>query len=291
VDVSEVFWQEEKNVLSVFDRAAADAHDAHRMGTRGELPIVDFLNRYIPGTIRAVTGRIGMPNGEMSGSVDIIISDVRYPVLSQYADGSAIVPVHAVLAAVAVRPILDRYTLDEVLKQADDVNRLFNVLRGVSKNEGVPKASGVFYQAGARLAELQDLLGTTVKGSEFPVLAILRLHGEDQVTYPDYGGEIRAAKRTEGTSDEAKGRSAVAVSPEQGVLHRFYSDLVSSSFSLLGLRDHDIDVIRDRLSAYREWSCFPFEDFFPERSRGGSGKAGESDGAGSSGAGYGPEGG
>jgi hypothetical protein len=285
MDVSDVFWQEEKDVLSVFERAAANAHDAHLMGTRGELPMVDFLNRYIPGTMTAATGRIGMPNGDISGPVDIIVSDVRYPMLSQYADGSMIVPLHAVLAAVAVRPVLDLSTLDEVLKQADDVYRLLDVLRGSPENEGSPKAGGLFYQANVTLPELRWFLPNTAGRNEFPDLAVLRLHRDDQVAYPDYGAEIRIGKKTEG-------RPVMGVSPEQGVLHRFYSDLVGSSYSLLGLRDHDIEAIGDRLSAYREWSCFPFEDFFPTRNRagGGNGEAGQSDDAGSSGSGYGPEG-
>jgi hypothetical protein len=289
-EIDAVFLGEEQSVLSHFDRAATSTPGTHG-GLNGEIPIIDFLNRYLPRTMTAVTGRIGTPVCEYSNLVDILVLDCRYPLLSQYADGSALVPLHAVIATVGVRLALDAASLKEVLAQAAQVRKFSDYLQKSEKGDGLPGTYGLFYYAGIGMAGMEGLLKENREGRTCPDLTVLRLHPEDLANCPNYGVTIHERQVTTGSLSQPATQSGISISPQPGSLHEFYSRLVASACSVLNLRDYDPVALHERLSEYKEWSCFSLEELSPADNRSlESGRTdGDNMGPGSTGTTDGPE--
>src|SRR5689334_15392292 len=79
---------EELAMLAIVDRALASSSNSQTIGRNGERPLLDFFNRYLPYTFKAVTGHFVPPSGTLSPQIDIMLLDSRYPLLAVNADGS-----------------------------------------------------------------------------------------------------------------------------------------------------------------------------------------------------------
>ena len=95
--VNPIIQQEEKMMIATVDKALATSGNAQIIGRNGELPLIQFLNRHLPYTIRAHTGHFVAPDGSLSPQLDVVLVDARYPLLAQNADGSVLVMLHSVL--------------------------------------------------------------------------------------------------------------------------------------------------------------------------------------------------
>ena len=84
-----IIAQEEIALLSAVERALASSTNAQIIGRNGEIPFLQFLQAYLPNTLRATTGHFISPTGAVSPQLDVIVVDARYPLLSVNPDGSA----------------------------------------------------------------------------------------------------------------------------------------------------------------------------------------------------------
>src|SRR5262245_30527945 len=108
-----VIAQEEEIMLAGVDKAVKSSGNAQGIGRNGELPLLHFLERHLPYTLRALTGHFVVPSGELSPQMDIMIVDARYPLLAQNLDGSAVVMLHSLLSSIEVKTTL---TIPELLR-------------------------------------------------------------------------------------------------------------------------------------------------------------------------------
>lgn len=100
---NQIIQQEEKAILLAVDRALSSSSNSQIVGKNGELPILDFLNRYLPPTFKVASGHFITPKGNLSPQLDIMVMDSRYPLLSQNLDGSVLAMLHSIIYAIEVK--------------------------------------------------------------------------------------------------------------------------------------------------------------------------------------------
>lgn len=100
---NEIIEQEEKSILLAVDRALSSSSNSQTIGRNGELPLIDFLNKYLPPTLKAVSGHFLTPNGNISPQIDVMIIDTRYPFLSVNLDGSVLAMLHSVIHTIELK--------------------------------------------------------------------------------------------------------------------------------------------------------------------------------------------
>jgi hypothetical protein len=130
---------EEDGMLATVERAVASAPNAQIIGRNGELPLVQFFNRYLPFTFRAASGFFVTPSGKRSPQIDLLILDARYPLLAQNGDGSVLAMLHAVVWAVETKTNLRSSNLvgmwsnaRTIMALADEVDKYGLVYEPVS---------------------------------------------------------------------------------------------------------------------------------------------------------------
>ena len=128
-----ILREEEKSMLAVVDRAVASTSNAQIIGRNGEIPLRDFLNRYLPYTLRAETGHFLAPNGELSPQIDVMLLDARYPLLAQNEDGSVLAMLHSVVTTLEVKT---RLTTNHIAKMWQDAVRIMSLARQVKGYSG-----------------------------------------------------------------------------------------------------------------------------------------------------------
>lgn len=84
-------------------------------GHRREAVLHDFLRDHLPPQYGIARGEVATYWGEISPQIDIIIYDVRAPLLLKGGD-STIVPIESVYAAIELKPLLDRPLLRSAAK-------------------------------------------------------------------------------------------------------------------------------------------------------------------------------
>jgi len=92
-----IIAQEEQAILLAVERALASSSNSPTIGRNGELPFLKFRKRYLPFTLRAVSGHFIPPSGKLSPQLDVVVFDARYPLLAENDDGSALVRLHSVI--------------------------------------------------------------------------------------------------------------------------------------------------------------------------------------------------
>lgn len=102
-----IIMAEERSILSTVDRAVASSGNPQVIGRNGELPLRDFLSRYLPPTLRAETGHFLSPSGELSSQQYVMILDSRYQLLASNPDGSVLAMLHGLLSVLEVKTTLD----------------------------------------------------------------------------------------------------------------------------------------------------------------------------------------
>jgi hypothetical protein len=101
--INPIIQQEEAGMIAAVDKAKVASGNSQIIGRNGELPLLEFLNRHLPYTIKAYTGHFVAPDGALSPQIDVILVDARYPLLTQNADQSVVVMLHSVLGVIEVK--------------------------------------------------------------------------------------------------------------------------------------------------------------------------------------------
>jgi hypothetical protein len=95
-------FQEERIMVAEVDKACV-LGNAQLIGSNGERPLLLFFNRYLPSTMKAVTGKFATPSGVLSPQIDIMIVDSRYPMMSHHSDNTVIVMLHSLIQTIEVK--------------------------------------------------------------------------------------------------------------------------------------------------------------------------------------------
>ena len=98
--------------------------NAQLIGTNGERPLMAFFNRYLPSTMKAVTGKFVTPRGDMSPQIDIMVVDSRYPLLSHHSDGTVVVMLHSLVQTIEVKTSVEKREIVDTIRSARLIREL-----------------------------------------------------------------------------------------------------------------------------------------------------------------------
>ena len=188
-----IIQHEEEVLLAVVDRALDSSTNSQIIGRNGEIPLRDFLNRYLPFTLHAVTGHFVSPSGLMSPQIDIIIYDTRYPLLAENADGSVLVMLHSVVLTIEVKTNLTTRDIEKAWKDGAKIMGLAKEIEGYGGYYwGAISCFVLAYRCASRLETLENKFIKTGT-SEKCCLNIYALRFSEKDTKKKMGFELNFA--------------------------------------------------------------------------------------------------
>lgn len=256
-----IIAQEEQAILLAVERALASSSNSQTIGRNGELPFLKFLQRYLPFTLRAVSGHFITPSGKLSPQLDVIVVDARYPLLAENDDGSALVMLHSVIRIYEIKTNLKIKDMHAALAAAKTVKTLSREVAefGDIDGFGFPQYVLCAYHSAVRLESLKQVYFADVDVDRVHMDAvILRYHPSDRPGADDaLGGELHVEPPF---SDDPACRGPLPAGgypvsrPMHTPLSDLYYSLVQDSYYVLGERRFSFDALGAHFNEYMNWS-------------------------------------
>lgn len=275
--INPVIEQEEKSILLSVDRALSSSPNAQTIGVNGELPLLKFLNRYLPSTFRAVSGHFITPNGNISPQIDIMILDSRYPLLSENLDGSVLAMLHSVIQTIEVKTNLTSIDIKKIALSISKTRKLMNELDIFDCNNcfTAPITISLAYRIKNKLGTVCSHFQRNSIPSIFHFdLIILRLPKQDfnnkeigcTLHYePIFNDEINNIEdHTEIDNAYETDEFMLLTIPEHTPLSDMYYSLVQNGYYILGERNFTFQDIGEHIMSYMSWSTASWEEIFQD---------------------------
>lgn len=270
-----VLLQEEKSILVAVDRALSSSSNSQTIGRNGEIPLLEFLNRYLPPTFKARSGHFITQEGEISPQIDVLILDARYPLLAENLDGSVLVMLHSVVQTIELKTNLKSSDLKKVSSDISKIQKLIDKADDFSEKYSFrsPITSVLAYRIRNNLETITNSFKKhSNPESHYFDLSILRLDDSDLndadvgciLHYePIYENSIDAFKEKYDVDDDSmKCRFLLTQIPCYTVLSDFYYSLVQNGYYILGEREYSYGDIGKHIMEYMEWSTVSWEELF-----------------------------
>lgn len=251
--------QEERAILLAVERALASSPNSQTIGRNGEIPFLQFLQRYLPSTLRATSGHFISPTGAVSPQIDVIVADARYPLLSENSDGSTLVMLHSVLCFLEIKTNL---TTKDIRKSVENIKSVFALLRDVEKfwppgSWTSMTASLLAYNCAQRLATLEETYFSNSAPEHAPFDSyLLRYHANDRSADGGIGGMLHLEPPFpdgEGRGTREDGFFPCSI-PSHTPLSDLYYSLVQNSYYIIGERNYSFSDIGAQFNDYMNWA-------------------------------------
>jgi hypothetical protein len=262
-----IIQQEEKAILLSVDRALNSSPNSQTIGRNGELPLIAFLNRYLPSTLKAVSGHFITPNGDLSPQIDIMIVDSRYPLLSENTDGSVLAMLHSVICTIEVKTNLSS---KDIKKSWDDGVKIMELASHVDgyedNNWGAISTKVLAYRCLQSLDAIEDTYSSIGKPLKASLdITILRFREQDQPRGVEIGGELHFEPPFEeeeevGPVDGFYPGLRASYTP----LSDFYYRLIQDSYYTLGSRDFSLIDIGEHFMLYMSWATASWDELYKD---------------------------
>ncbi len=269
-----VIEQEEKSILLAVDRALSSSSNSQTIGRNGELPLLDFLNRYLPPTFKAVSGHFITPNGNISPQIDIMVLDSRYPLLAENLDGSVLAMLHSVIQTIEIKTNLTSTDIKKVSNDTRKITELMNEVDVFNKQSFSSPITKVFaYRIKNKLETIEQSFQKNCEPTAFHYdLVILRLPEQD-FNNKEIGCELHYEPVSEEDICEMKEKYEV---PKESFKDEFlfgtrasytplsdlYYSLVQDGYYMLGDRNFRFDDIGEHIMSYMSWSTASWNDIY-----------------------------
>lgn len=253
-----IMAQEEAAILLSVERALASSTNSQTVGRNGELPFISFLQRYLPTTLRAVSGHFITPNGDLSPQLDVIVIDARYPLLSENSDGSALVMLNSVVHVYELKTNLTSRDIKKSIENAIKITALTKQIKEFSPGEwGAPQITLLGYRTEQRHSSIESTFFQHSRPELAPMDAvILRCHPSDSAANGWLGGTLHLEPPFD--SEGGKGQRADGYFPmfirSHTPLSDIYYSLVQNAYYTLGERDYSFIDIGAHLNEYMNWA-------------------------------------
>jgi len=255
---NKIILQEEKSILLAVEKALASTTNSQIIGRNGELPLLTFLNRYLPNTLKAVTGHFITPSGKMSSQIDIMVLDSRYPLLSQNEDGSVLVMLHSVLWTIEIKTNLKSSDIAKLWNDAMNIMELAREIElyGDTESFASIQTNVIAYKSAQKLDTIEKAYEKNAK----PLLAgldiyLLRFPKNEMPDNMEIGGMLHMEPPFEeeggyGPFDGYWSCFGASHTP----LSDFYYTLIQNCYYTLGDRDFSFSDIGAHFMKYMSWS-------------------------------------
>ena len=250
-----IIQREEEVMLSIVDKALESSSNSQAIGRNGEIPLRGFLNRYLPYTLRAVTGHFVPPSGRLSPQIDVMILDARYPLLAENADGSVLAMLHSVLKAIEVKTRITVRDIEKIWKDSIRIMELASEVEGYGDPESFSAVdtAAFAYRSALPLDSLEQKyveVGDPQK-SDLDI-TVLRLQARNikKETGVDFHFEPAFASER---SKKVIGYTFIlraSLTP----LSDLYFEIVQNSYYTLGTRGHSYGDIGRHVMDYMSWA-------------------------------------
>lgn len=238
-------------MLLAVDQASESGENSQSIGRNGEIPLRNFLNRYLPYTLRAETGHFVTPAGMLSPQIDIMILDARYPLLSRNTDGSILAMLHSVISAVEVKCNVRTSDFPKMWK---DSEHIMAFAREAYEDFGWQSVAAVAfaYRSRNRLKTLSDKFFDVGMNSQgYLDLYLMTLPEKDQESGTDAGVFLHFEA---GSRQEHVERLLPMIVPMHTVLSDFYYHVIQDSYYTLASRGQDFSSIGQQIMDYMSLS-------------------------------------
>ncbi|EMQ60202.1 hypothetical protein VCEM1676A_003163 [Vibrio cholerae O1 str. EM-1676A] len=272
-----VIEQEEKAILLAVDRALASSSNSQTIGRNGELPLLEFFNRYLPPTFKAVSGHFITPNGNISPQIDIMILDTRFPLLAENLDGSVLAMLHAVVDTIEVKTNL---TSSDLKKIGNDISKIRDLMNEVVEFKDLdswkaPITSVIAYRIKNKIDTIESAFVRICEPECYHFdLSVLRFSDKDMRSSdvgcdlhfePNSDSDVKSLKMEYGIPDSAfKGNFMLTTRPSYTPLSDIYYRLVQNGYYILGSRNFGFNDIGMLIMEYMSWSTASWEDLYAQ---------------------------
>lgn len=239
-----IFVHEERKMIAAVDRADESSSNVQIIGRNGELALADFLNRYLPNTMRVLNGHFVTPKGVLSPETDLMLLDTRYPLIAQNDDGSALAMLHSVIGAIEVKRTLNRREIQKIKKNSATIDSLQSEVFGDDGGWSSVLQLGFGYRTKLKIDTIEKHFFTGWE-SDPPVtlLYVLRILESDS---PEAGKSF-------GSHLWFENRDYPARITTRSPLSDFYYTLVQCAYDVLGTRNYGFRDVSAHIMAYMTW--------------------------------------
>ncbi|WP_308993999.1 DUF6602 domain-containing protein [Mariniflexile litorale] len=252
-----IFKEEEKAILLSVDKAKASSNNSQVIGRNGELPLLTFLNNYLPPNLKAVSGHFLTPESIKSPQIDIIIIDSRYPLLGYNDDGTVLVMAHSVLRIIEIKTNLTTKDLKKTAIIFSKTKPLFNT---IWKRDQSGFDKPVFELLAYRLTVKER----TIENSYFENCNPADNHFDVSILrseeLQDYGIQLHFEPTSqwnefkEVTKDILKDKFLLTCFKQRTPLADFYYQLIQDSYYTIHHRNYSLKDIGEHFMEYLNWT-------------------------------------
>lgn len=256
---------EEELAISIVKRALANTVNPQTIGRNGELPILEFFNRYLPPTFKAVSGHFITPAGHLSPQIDIMIIDSRYPLLAQNLDGSVLVALHSLLFTIEIKTNLNT---KDIKKSWADANYIFLLSEEIYGKDCLKDFRGLTsyilaYNTRLKLDSLEAAY-TKFGKPNFAALDtyILRISETEQPTSEKIGAELHFEPDHDAKEDDRFIDFELTCRASYTPLSDLYYTIIQNGYYTLGAREYGFTEIGAHIMDYMSWSTCPWDKYY-----------------------------
>ncbi len=259
--VEPIFKEEEKAILLSVDKAKASSNNSQVIGRNGEIPILLFLNNYLPPTLKAVSGHFITPDSVKSPQIDVIIIDTRYPLLGYNSDGTVLVMAHSVVRIIEIKTNLKPKDLKKTSSIFFNIRDLIDtVWSGERYGWGKPILELLAYRLAVKEATIEkayfEACDPTYNHFDVKILRTnnedesgLELHFQPTSHWTDFSDEAK-----ELLSEEMRGEYLISSCSKRTELSDFYYELIQDSYYALDHRGYSLQDIGEHFMKYLKWT-------------------------------------
>lgn len=252
-----IFKQEEKAILLSVEKAKASSNNSQTIGRNGEIPMITFLNNYLPPTLKAVSGHFMSQNSIKSPQIDIMILDARYPLIGYNTDGTVLAMAHSVLYVIEIKTNCRK---NDISKTSQNFEKIRILIDDIWDDEKLEWKKPIFLLLAYKIAPKI----TTIEEAYFDYCDPLNNHFDISILRTFDNNDVGNLIHFEPTDFENtsidkvryinKNNHLLMSIPERTPLSDLYYSLIQSCYCILGYRNYSFGDISEHFNEYLNWS-------------------------------------
>jgi len=243
-----IFVHEERTLIAAVDRAGESSPNSQIIGRNGEVALLDFLNRYLPHTMRVLRGHFVTPNGVVSPETDLMLLDTRFPLIAHNDDGSVLAMLHSVIAAIEVKRTLTKSEIQKIRNNSSTIAALQSEVFGSDLEWGTVLQKAFAYRTSIKIGTIErHFFADWESDPPMTELDVLRILPSD----------LPECERTFGLRMWLETQDLPSYVTTVSPLSDFYYSLVQDGYYTLGARGYDFNDVGEHMLEYMTWGTNP----------------------------------